>query len=287
MSKTRVLNSVACTVYHVHSTSLTQNNLSYCLKLRYTYNRSSFLVLLVHARNTCDRSLAIHYSIHNASQNDAFEVHNTSGILCLTSVLQENSTHRVTIQARVSANGRSTVAFTYVIINSIKLADFNLRTKVDFEVTKLGFLKEASSRLSKQDFGFFVNDHPGTQGVITASVGRVTTLASYNRMTEPAIYVSAVVVRRQVWYEDPVLRVVAHVRDGAFSARTDPDKSKIVLRVRGSENLPLTSGGSRTIQVCVCMYLARTFTCVFKRVLLLSVRLLLLKTTLTFAKRST
>ena len=91
-------------------------------------------------------------------------------------------------------------------------------------------------------FGFFVNGYPGSEGSVRAFVGKVSAEANYSTAREPATHVKAVLVSGNVYWDRPVVRVIAQVQDSSFNVRTLVDESEVVVKVVPSANLSAIDG---------------------------------------------
>ena len=208
-----------------------------------------FFVLLVHARSLCVRSAPVYYSIIERNDSASFHIVNTTGVFKLRSHVLLNSTFLFLVEARLqNSEHRVKSSKALVLIQVIMRDTLNSRTIVDFETVKLGFLQDQRVSNREQQFGFFVNGYPGSQGSLRAFVGEVSAEVNYTATRERALYVKAALVNTDVYWDRPAVRVIAQVQDHSYNVRTLVDESEVVVKVEPSAKLSMIDG--RLLQVC-------------------------------------
>jgi len=113
---------------------------------------------------------------------------------------------------------------------------------VDFETEKLGFLQDERISNLAQQFGFFVNGYPGSEGSLRAFVGDVSADMNYTTSREQAVHVRAMLINSDVYWDRPAVRVIAQVQDASYNVRTLVDDSEIVVKVEPSAKLSMIDG---------------------------------------------
>ena len=154
-----------------------------------------------------------------------------------------NSTFQFQVEARLLDDEHAVNSpTTLVLIQVITRDTLNSRTIVNFDTEKLGFLQgERISNLAQQ-FGFFVNGYPGSEGSLRAFVGDVSADMNYTTSREQAVHVKAVLINSYVYWDRPAVRVIAQVQDASYNVRTLVDHSEVVVKVEPSANLSLIDG---------------------------------------------
>lgn len=207
-----------------------------------------YFVLLVHARSLCVSSAPVSYFIIERNDSGSFQIDNTSGVFKLRSYVFLNSTFQFLVEARLQ-NGEHPVnsSTTLVLIKVIARDTLNSRTIVDFKTEKLGFLQNERISNRVQQFGFFMNGYLDSEGSLHAFVGEVSAEVNYTTTREQAMYVKAVLVNSDVYWDRPAVRVIAQVQDSSYNVRTLVDDSEVVVKVEPSANLSMIDG--RLLQV--------------------------------------
>ena len=194
------------------------------------------------------KSTPVSYSIIERNDSRSFEIENTTGVFKLRSYVPLNSTFQFLVEARLQNNEYSAnSSTTLVLIQVIARETLNMRTIVNFETETLGFLRDKRISNLMQQFGFFVNGYPGSEGSLRAFVGEVSTDMNYITSREQAIRVRAVLITSDVYWDRPAVRVIAQVQDLSYNVRTLVDDSEVVVKVEPSANLLMIDG--RLLQV--------------------------------------
>ena len=184
----------------------------------------------VHAQSSCWSFTELLYSIIDGNLNDIFKIDNITGILKVLSPLSDNTTYTLVVLAEEESSRPSVNASVSLTIRVASLIDLNARTSIDFQVKRLGFIRDLPE-MKQVKFGFFVNNPPGFEGRLAASVGSVSKEVSYSVTSTPAVSVKAVLISNEVWYDRPAVRVIVQVQDSAHSVRTLVDQSHVVVRI--------------------------------------------------------
>lgn len=129
-----------------------------------------------------------------------------------------------------------------MLIQVISRDTLNARTIVNFETEKLGFLQNKRISNLAQQFGFFVNGGPDREGSLRAFVGEVSADMNYTTSREQAMHVKAVLISSDVYWDRPVVRVIAQVQDQSYNVRTLVEDSEVVVKVEPSANLSMIDG---------------------------------------------
>jgi len=99
---------------------------------------------------------------------------------------------------------------------------------VDFALQGAGFLLDSNSPTT-QDFGFFVNSPAGSEGVVSATLGRVSANSTYNTSLLEAVSVRGVVLNEEVWHDIPEVTVMVQVADATGDSHCLP--TEVVITV--------------------------------------------------------
>ena len=197
----------------------------------------------VHVRSLCVRSALISYSIIERNDSGSFQIENTTGVFKLRSYLPLNSTFQFLVEVRLQNDEHSVNGSTALVLIQVIARDtLNSRTIVDFETEKLGFLQDERISNLAQQFGFFVNGYPGSEGSLRAFVGDVSADMNYTTSREQAVHVKAVLINSDVYWDRPAVRVIAQVQDASYNVRTLVDDSEIVVKVEPSAKLSMIDG---------------------------------------------
>lgn len=197
----------------------------------------------VHVRSLCVRSALISYSIIERNDSGSFQIEDTTGVFKLRSYVPLNSTFQFLVEVRLQNDEHSVNGSTALVLIQVIARDtLNSRTIVDFETEKLGFLQDERISNLAQQFGFFVNGYPGSEGGLRAFVGDVSADMNYTTSREQAVHVRAVLINSDVYWDRPAVRVIAHVQDASYNVRTLVDDSEIVVKVEPSANLSMIDG---------------------------------------------
>ena len=192
--------------------------------------------------------MPVSYSIIERNDSRSFEIENTTGVFKLRSYVPLNSTFQFLVEARLQNNEHSAnSSTTLVLIQVIARETLNMRTIVNFETERLGFLRDKRISNLVQQFGFFVNGYPDSEGSLRAFVGEVSTDMNYTTSREQAMRVRAVLITSDVYWDRPAVRVIAQVQDLSYNVRTLVDDSEVVVKVEPSVNLSVIDG--RLLQV--------------------------------------
>lgn len=207
-----------------------------------------YVFFLVHARSLCIRSAPVSYSIIERNDSGSFHIESTTGVFKLRFHVLLNSTFQFLVEARLqNAEHPINNATALVLLQVVARDTLNSRTIVNFKTEKLGFLQEERISNRAQQFGFFVNGYPESGGSLQAFVGEVSTEVNYTTAREQAMHVKAVLVNSDVYWDRPVVRVIAQVQDPSYNVRTLVDDSEVVVKVIPSANLSMIDG--RLLQV--------------------------------------
>lgn len=197
----------------------------------------------VHVRSLCVRSALISYSIIERNDSGSFQIENTTGVFKLRSYVPLNSTFQFLVEVRLQNDEHSVNSSTALVLIQVIARDtLNSRTIVDFETGKLGFLQDERISNLAQQFGFFVNGYPGSEGSLRAFVGDVSADMNYTTSREQAVHVRAVLINSDVYWDRPAVRVIAQVQDASYNVRTLVDNSEIVVKVQPSAKLSMIDG---------------------------------------------
>ena len=197
----------------------------------------------VHVRSLCVRSALISYSIIERNDSGSFQIENTTGVFKLRSYVPLNSTFQFLVEVRLQNDEHSVNGSTALVLIQVIARDtLNSRTIVDFETGKLGFLQDERISNLAQQFGFFVNGYPGSEGSLRAFVGDVSADMNYTTSREQAVHVKAVLINSDVYWDRPAVRVIAQVQDASYNVRTLVDNSEIVVKVQPSAKLSMIDG---------------------------------------------
>lgn len=154
-----------------------------------------------------------------------------------------NSTFQFLVDARLQNDEHAVNSSTTLVLIQVAARDtLNSRAIVNFEIEKLGFLQDERISNLAQQFGFFVNGYPGSEGSIRAFVEGVSAYKNYTTSREQAKHVKAVLINTDVYWDRPVLRVIAQVQDSSYNVRTLVDDSEVVVKVVPSANLSMIDG---------------------------------------------
>ena len=200
-------------------------------------------IFLVHVSSPCVRSAQVSYSIIERNDSGSFQIENSTGVFKLRSYAPLNSTFQFLVEARLH-NDEHLVnsSTTLVLIQVISRDTLNARTIVNFETEKLGFLQNKRISNLAQQFGFFVNGGPDREGSLRAFVGEVSADMNYTTSREQAMHVKAVLISSDVYWDRPVVRVIAQVQDQSYNVRTLVEDSEVVVKVEPSANLSMIDG---------------------------------------------
>lgn len=197
----------------------------------------------VHVRSLCVRSALISYSIIERNDSGSFQIENTTGVFKLRSYVPLNSTFQFLVEVRLQNDEHSVNGSTALVLIQVIARDtLNSRTIVDFETEKLGFLQDERISNLAQQFGFFVNGYPGSEGSLRAFVGDVSADMNYTTSREQAVHVRAMLINSDVYWDRPAVRVIAQVQDASYNVRTLVDDSEIVVKVEPSAKLSMIDG---------------------------------------------
>lgn len=197
----------------------------------------------VHVRSLCVRSALISYSIIERNDSGSFQIENTTGVFKLRSYVPLNSTFQFLVEVRLQNDEHSVNGSTALVLIQVIARDtLNSRTIVDFETEKLGFLQDERISNLAQQFGFFVNGYPGSEGSLRAFVGDVSADMNYTTSREQAVHVRAMLINSDVYWDRPAVRVIAQVQDASYNVRTLMDDSEIVVKVEPSAKLSMIDG---------------------------------------------
>ena len=200
-------------------------------------------IFLVHVRSLCDRSSPVSYSIIERNDSGSFQIENTTGVFKLRSYVPLNSTFQFLVEARLQNDEHAVNSTTTLVLIQVVARDtLNSRAIVNFEIEKLGFLQDERISNLAQQFGFFVNGYPGSEGSIRAFVEGVSADMNYTTSREQAKHVKAVLINTDVYWDRPVLRVIAQVQDSSYNVRTLVDDSEVVVKVVPSAKLSMIDG---------------------------------------------
>ena len=185
----------------------------------------------VHARSHCVRSAPVFYSIIERNDSGSFQIENATGVFKLRFYVFLNSTFQFVVEARLQDGEYLLNSSALVLIHVIARDTLNSRTIVNFKTENLGFLQDERVSNRMQQFGFFVNSYPGSEGRLLAFVGAVSAEVNYTTTRRRAQNVKAVLVNEDVYWDRPAVRVIAQVQDSSYNVRTLVDESEVVVKV--------------------------------------------------------
>ena len=177
---------------------------------------AEYLVIQVNATDI-DASNILQYSIVNTSV--PFSI-SANGSIFTTGLITELGVYTLLVSATDNGDPQLT-AFSIVTINVLRIADFK------FDVNGTGFLLSSSSL---QQFGFFVNAAPGSEGTLTASLLNISSTESYETVLPVAVRITkAVLLKNVVYIGSRVVTVVGQVADDIGGVRCMP--ARLLIRV--------------------------------------------------------
>ena len=181
-----------------------------------------------------------------ADHDGQFNISKTTGALFLTTAIRIPQTFNLIIVASDGGDPSlsSNVSVTINVIHPLQ---------VEFNQQGSGFLLNHSSPTS-QNFGFFVNLPPGSNGEISATLSNVTVGAAYNTSLPEAANVRGVVLRDEVWYDDAEISVVVQVTDNVGDVHCSP--TQVVITIVPEDSLRALLNLNPQVSILVYTYVS-------------------------------
>ena len=180
-----------------------------------------------------------------------------TGVVRTLRPLPETAAYRLHILAEDNDGDQAANASVDAMIKVSPPKDPSEYTNLNFLVQGLGFMQD-QPRINEAKFGLFVNNHPDFEGRLVASVGAVSSQASFQASRTPAVSVRAVLLDADVWLDNPVVRVLAQVQDPSHSVRTFVERSHVGFGVvPGKELADLRCGNVQQVKRVALFYRAQ------------------------------
>ena len=164
-----------------------------------------------------------------------FQVSPSTGDIILKQSFNDTSTITFTVTASDLGTPTMSASVT-VIIRVIQPLG------VEFSQHGAGFLLEETASVS-QSFGLFANVPPGSEGMLTASLGDVSITSAYVTAHPRAVGVRGVVLDERVWHDRPEVGVVVQVYGEVGEVHCQPTEVAVTI------NPDPAIGSSQTPQV--------------------------------------
>ena len=165
----------------------------------------------------------VRYSLLNFVEEFTVRTVAGNGIVTLAASLNNTEVNQfnLTIEAR-------DLGQTPLFTTTILIVDVIQPLLVDFALQGAGFLLDSNSPTT-QDFGFFVNSPAGSDGIVSATLGRVSANATYNTSLLEAVSARGVVLNEEVWHDMPEVTVVVQVADETGDSHCFPTEVVVTI----------------------------------------------------------